>query len=257
MKGVRSPIGDLKKLSGELKDFLREVDPPKVYNPVSWPEGSISLGAEVNDPQIMRGRGYCKIRGISPEIIREMRLAICTKGPFRNRIIFPVFDSGGRLIFFQGRAMWAPRDNSSHFIKTLSSKKREGSAGAGDCLLNLQYLISKGETERVLLVEGPVDCAHAWPDAVCTWGKKISERQISMLIQAGVKEVDLCWDSDAVPQMERYAPELAGIFKVRIVRLPFGCDPGILSKEEIENARRDAGIWGSGDQLNTLRLELN
>jgi DNA primase len=139
-------------------------------------------------------------------------------------------------------------------IKVLSPRSQEGFAGPADCLLNLGYVSDRLAlfNRRCLLVEGPVDCAHAWPDAVASWGKKISPQQIELLIRAGVQGLDLCWDSDASAEMMRVSPILADLFDLRIVTLPPGRDPGDLSKEQIEACRADAVHLGSGDRLARL-----
>jgi DNA primase len=180
-----------------------------------------------------------------------MRLGVCVSGRFQGRVIFPVFDHADRLIFYQGRATWKEHPRERRHIKTLSPRLDEGCAGPGDCLLNLSYVQQTG-LRRVLVVEGPIDCAHAWPDAVATFGKKISARQIELLVRAGIREIDLCWDADAVAEMQELAPGLADVFSVRVVQLPPGTDPGDLTKEEIEQYRAQAATWGTGERLMRL-----
>jgi DNA primase len=192
---------------------------------------------------------YCMQRNIPEYVVAEMKLGVCSRGRFANRLMFPVFDSGGRLIFYQGRAMSKPRAYE-RFIKTLSPRSDTTvEAGPADCLLNLQYLIDHAKTERVLLVEGPVDVAHAWPDAVGLFGKRISGRQIELLMRAGVKELDLGLDPDAAADALKVAPMLADLFTLRVVRWPLGSDPGSLTKDAIEDYRAQAVLWGTGDRL--------
>jgi DNA primase len=185
-----------------------------------------------------RALAYCAERGIPEYVIEEMRLGVCVEGRFANRLIFPVFDSGGRLIFYQGRAMWKPAAGAKH-IKTLSPRvEHDGQAGAGDVLLNLDFLKAAGALpRRVAVVEGPIDCAHAWPDAVASFGKHLSSGQIEQLVKAGVREIDLCWDADAIRDALRVSASLADLFAVRVVEFPDGKDPGDLSKAEIEYHR--------------------
>jgi DNA primase len=231
----------------------------EVPNAMVWPEGYHSLAAPPTSPDLVkrwaRAVGYCKFRGIEDYVVHEMKLGFCTSGRFRNRLIFPVFDYGGRLVFYQGRAMW-PAQAHKRYIKTLSPRLEEGYAGASDVLLNLSYLVARGQPERVLVVEGPVDCAHAWPDAVASFGKQLSARQMQLLVRAGVKEIDLGWDPEEMKTTEKQAAKLTDLFTVRVVTWPPGKDPGDLTKEEIDGHRQQAKLWGSGDRLGKLTNSL-
>ncbi len=272
LTGHRAAVGRVDKIADEVE---RIEAPRRTWREMPWPEGWRLLHNTMTRetrPVVWGGiygtyppppaphqeeavaLAYCEQRGIPPYVITEMRLGVCVSGAMKDRLIFPCFDSGGRLIFYQGRATWAPRPRELRHIKVLSPRSEEGFAGPADCLLNLSYVAERLAlfNRRCLLVEGPVDCAHAWPDAVATWGKKISPRQTELLIRAGVQGVDLCWDSDAVAEMMRVSPMMADLFDVRIVTLPPEKDPGDLSKEQIESCRANAARAGSGDRLARL-----
>ena len=271
ISGHQTAIGRIDKIADDPEP---EPAPLRVPKQVPFPEGFIWLRpfgygpapAAVWPPQdaYFKALQYCHQRGIPGEVVEEMKLGVCTTGLFRGRVIFPCFDSGGRLIFYQGRATWAEHPRERRHIKTLSPKLEEGCAGPADCLLNLEFVQRAGYT-RVLVTEGPIDCAHAWPDAVATWGKKISPRQIELLVRAGVRELDLCYDSDpprrgrdgqpipgGIEAMLKAAPELVDVFTVRVVHLPTGTDPGNYTKEEIEHFRSQATTWGTGERLMRL-----
>ena len=273
MEGHQEAIGRIDR----LVDLVPADEAPAgPFRPavMPWPEGyrvlnvaeMQRLGCLPAEPhELVKAVSYVSQRGILPYALEAMRLGMCVAGPMRGRLIFPCFDSGGRLIFYQGRAMWAPRANELRHIKTLSPRHEKGHAGPGDCLLNLQYVADHVDTDRVLVVEGPVDCAHGWPDAVATWGKKISPRQMELLVRAGVKSLDLCWDNDTLSQEQRdrgvingyeaavkAAPGLVDLFEVRVVQLPPDVDPGDLDKQQIEDYRAAAPRWGSGDRLMRL-----
>jgi DNA primase len=253
MSGQMQAVGRIDMVEYRLGDRIRtRVEVP---NEMVWPDYYCSLTG-YPQPQMLemwiKAVAYCRFRGIGDNVVAEMRLGFGAKGLFCNRLIFPVLDSGGRLIFYQGRAMW-PKTTQKHYIKTLSPKREEGYAGASDVLLNLQYLSEHGLPERVLVVEGPIDCAHAWPDAVASFGKQLSARQMQLLVRAGVKQVDLGWDPEEVKTTERQAALLTDLFIVRVVTWPAGKDPGDLSKSEIEHYRQKARVWGSGDRLGTLQ----
>jgi len=250
LTGQQAAIGRIDQLSAVVTE-----EKPRQWIPkeVLWPEGFEAIGVQSRTG--MQGIAYCMKRGIPDYVAQAMRLGVCTSGRFRNRLVFPVFDGAGRLVFYQGRAMWEPRAYERH-IKTLSLRVELDkddcpiTAGASDCLLNLEYISTQEDSvDRVLVVEGPIDCAHAWPDAVATFGKRISGKQIELLVRAGIKELDLCYDADAAEDMLRQAPALADLFLVRVVQLPTGTDPGDLTKDEIEYHRGNAIEWGTGERV--------
>jgi len=254
MTGHQQAVGRIDVLDKRLAGHQ---DRPRVEvpNAMVWPDGFHTLAQPPTAREMVdwwvQAIGYCRFRGIEEYVVQEMQLGFCTKGRYRRRLIFPVFDYGGRLVFYQGRAMW-PRVTHKRYIKTLSPKLEEGYAGASDVLLNLAYLVARGIPERLLVVEGPIDCAHGWPDCVATFGKRLSDRQMQLLVRAGVKQIDLGWDPEEMKTTEKQAAMLTDLFEVRIVQWPSGKDPGDLSKEEIEGFRRQARVWGSGDRLSRL-----
>lgn len=267
MSGYRGAVGriDILEQTLEPEDTRRLGWIPK---PLPWPDGFGWLtpfeaapwkGVASQAVTYAVGREW-------PEYAAEaMRLGVCRTGRFRGRIIFPVFDPGDRLIFYQGRATWTPDPRERH-IKTLSPRRDnpDEQSGPSDCLLNLQFVESR-QLDHVLAVEGPTDAIKAWPDVVATFGKSFSLRQMELLVRAGVKKLDICWDNDIITPEQRargvisgyeaalkVAPQLADLFEVRVVCLPPGFDPGKLDKGAIEGYRAQAQRWGHGDRLSRI-----
>lgn len=251
LTGNQTAIGRIDRLESELG--TGQVARPTSWIPpaVQWPESfeRVSFATEAS----RAGVAYCYKRGISMSVAEAMHLGVCTRGKQAGRLVFPVLDHAGRLLFYQGRAMFdADAVPGRRYVKTLGrARENENEAGSGDCLLNLQHVV-KLRLTRVLVVEGPVDCAHAWPEAVCLFGKKISPRHIELLMRAGIRELDLGLDLDAEADVKRIAPLLADLFTVRTVRWPDGKDPGQLSEAAIADCRARATVWGSGDRLSRL-----
>lgn len=180
---------------------------------------------------------YALKRGITLEDVRTFGLLWCDQGRYAHRMVFPVWHEGV-LVYWQARAMWEEFEHPGpgKYIKSLNPPRVEGAAGSGDVLFNLHQ--AKGY-RRVCVTEGPIDAIHVGPDAVCTFGKKISHAQVGMLHRAGVKELDLMWDGPsqsephgAWPEMFMAAEFLRSQFVVRLVFLPRG-DPGDYPREEL------------------------
>jgi len=251
LTGNHTAIGRIDRLSLELGDKSGPVRTSSWVPPaVPWPETFARVGFET--PAARAGAAYCYRRGISLSVAADMSLGVCTAGKQAGRLVFPALDHADRLLFYQGRAMWDPRPGE-RYVKTLGrARATEHDAGSGDCLLNLQ-IVKRCNLQRVLVVEGPVDCAHAYPHGVALFGKRLSARQLELLMRAGIRELDLGLDLDAASEMARIAPLLADLFTVRIVRWPAGTDPGVLTPEQIAQCRDQAVVWGSGDRLRTLQ----
>lgn len=184
---------------------------------------------------------YCEQRGITSQDVVQFGLVYCDSGRYRNRLIFPVW-SEGKLLYYQARAMWTPVPGE-HFVKALNPLSVPGALGPTEVLMNLD---TAKYHPRVAITEGPIDCIHAGSSAVCTFGKKISDAQILLLVKAGVKAVDLLWDGPtpsepqgAWPEMLQAANRLAAFFDTKLVFLPYG-DPGDYTREELDRFREVA-----------------
>lgn len=208
--------------------------------PVDWPRGWRPI-----TPELYGDLPYLARRGIAYDDVRQYGLVVCTVGRFRQRLIFPVFERG-RLVCYQGRAMW---DASEHdfttgpYIKCINAKRELGAATTSDVLFNLDRARTHA---RVAIVEGPIDAIRTGADAVCSFGKALSQAQIQKLRRAGVVALDLMWDgpSETEPrgarrEMERVSPMLADLFDLRVVYLPSG-DPGSMERNEIDRLRSAA-----------------
>lgn len=219
---------DLSALGEDWEPVEELVDPTPIPPPPGWLPITTSLP-------------YCEQRGISIEDVQQFGLVYCATGRYRNRLIFPVWENN-KLMYYQARAMWDGRPGEK-FTKSLNPPKTPGAIGPSEVLMNLDVAKTY---PRVAITEGPIDCIHAGVDAVCTFGKKISYRQITKLVHAGVRAIDLMWDGPttsepkgAWPEMLRVAARLSGIFDVKLVFLPQG-DPGDYSRDDLMRFRENA-----------------
>lgn len=189
---------------------------------------------------------YMERRGITMEDARCFGLFYCPPGSgrYRNRLIFPVWESG-RLIYWQARAMyeedeWRSSRPGDRFIKALNPERTPGAVVSSEVLMNIEQAC---QYARVAIVEGPMDCLRTGPDAVCTFGKQMSPAQVRRLLVRGVTAVDLLWDGPkskephgAWPEMFEIAPWLSTFFDVRLVFLPSG-DPGDWTRDHLRYFR--------------------
>lgn len=223
---------------------LRELPEPKQIKAVL----ETGLASEIAPPEnwtdIHSPLPYMLKRGITMNDVRLFGLLWCPAGRYRNRIVFPVWEKG-RLLYWQARAMWEKHDQFvGKFIKALNPPTTPGAVVSSEVLMNLD---TAAKFPRVAVVEGPMDVIRTGPDAVCTFGKAISNAQVKRLLDAGVKGLDLMWDGPtpeepdgAHPEMVQVTPWLSTFFDVRLVLLPQG-DPGDWTREHL-NYYRAHGI---------------
>ncbi len=213
-------------------------------------------------PEGAAARGYLKERGISDEYavkfglgyapvsrdglhtylaqkgytVEEMMGAGLLSGSsaqpydrFFNRLMFPIFDAGGRVIGFSGRVMGQGEPKYLNSPESEIFNKRKN--------LYMMNLAKKSRRGYVLLVEGNVDVLSlhqaGFDNAVASLGTALTKEQC-LLIKRYFSEAVLCYDSDkagtgaarrAIPLLEE-----AGL-KVRVARVTGAKDPDELIKK--------------------------
>lgn len=182
-------------------------------------------------------------RQITLEDARLFGLGWCDRGRYAGRLIFPVWEDR-RLLYFQGRAMWAEVPGR-RYLKSLNPPAGENNAVSSELLMNLDQA---RWYPRVAIVEGPTDLLRVGADAVCTFGKRITDAQIGRLLRAGVRAIDLMWDADAAVEMKTVAKRLNGVFDLKLVFLPSG-DPGDFPREYLAQARIRAQDYRQNSEL--------
>ena len=171
---------------------------------------------------------------------------------FRNRIIFPIGDAGGRVVAFGGRALGEARAKYLNSPETpLFSKGR------------LLYNFHHARAVR----DGPVIVAEGYMDvialadaglerAVAPLGTALSEAQLARLWRLDPEPV-LCFDGDKAGQaaawraLERALPLLAPGQSLRFAFLPPGEDPDSLVRAQGRPAM-DAVIAGARPLVEVL-----
>jgi len=168
-------------------------------------------------------------RGISPKTYKKFNAFEHGKNDFKNRINFPITNSGGKIVCFQGRdytmterakyKFWPPNVSPPLFpqVKTIQS--------------------------RIILVEGLFDMLNlhdkGLENAVCCFGvNKFSPEKLDLLKVSGVMGIDVLFDGDkAGKEASEKVKEICKGFPVRVVNLKSG-DPGELSQPQVNSLRK-------------------
>lgn len=175
-------------------------------------------------------------KGVDPKKMQELGLINISKGKcydrFRNRVIFPIINTSGKVIGFGGRAI--AKDDIPKYLnspETIVFQKKNNLYG-----LN----ISKGDVVKegyIILVEGYMDVISLYQNGVknvaASLGTALTENQ-GRLIYRYVKDVVLSYDSDNAGR----AAALRGIeilksqgCKVKVLHVTGGKDPDDFIKE--------------------------
>ena len=147
---------------------------------------------------------------------------------FRDRIMFPIRDSRGRVIAFGGRVLGEDKPKYLNSPETPVFQK-------GSELYGLYESKKSGEKfTRLLLVEGYMDvialAQMGIRNAVATLGTATSARHLTRIFRA-VSEVVFCFDGDAAGRnaawraLETSLPLMEDGRRVRFLFLPDGEDP--------------------------------
>lgn len=139
-------------------------------------------------------------RGISEELSEKGGLI--SKRPdtgeyvdrFRDRIIFPIYDSKGKVIAFSGRALKDMKPKYLNSSETPIFNKRK-------LLYNLDKAkASMRKEKKAVLFEGFADVIKAWEagvqNGVATMGTALSEQHAAML-RRYADEIIICYDGDS------------------------------------------------------------
>ncbi|BFM50816.1 DNA primase [Marinomonas sp. THO17] len=154
---------------------------------------------------------------------------------FRDRIIFPIRDSRGRVIGFGGRAFGDEKPKYLNSPETPVFQKSQELYGLFEAKQNTQQL------DQIIVVEGYMDvivlAQHGITNAVATLGTSVNSNHIRKLFKL-VSKVILCFDGDkagrsaAIRGLEASLPVMQDEKQVRFLFLPEGEDPDSLVRKE-------------------------
>ncbi|MDX1497577.1 MAG: DNA primase [Salinisphaeraceae bacterium] len=174
------------------------------------------------------------------QLLTKAGLAIAKDGGgvydrFRDRIMFPIRDSRGRIIAYGGRTMG---DDSAKYLNSPETPlfhKGRNLYGLYEAKQALK------EIPRLLVVEGYMDVValaqHGIQWAVATLGTATTEEHIQALAKV-TPQIVFCFDGDRAGKqagwraLERALPALRDGFELRFLFMPEGEDPDSLVRSE-------------------------
>jgi DNA primase len=170
-------------------------------------------------------------KGIDPRVMREFRAFTTDSFGLEGYICVPVYQHG-KLRFIESRLQALAADKPKYY-------RRPQKAVTSDCLFPLDKLKN---TSYVILVEGLYDMLNMWQlgykNTLCIFGAtNFSKTKLELLDRLGITRVDIAMDAD--PAGQRAAEKIADLLDsrniyARIIKLPEGYDPGILTQKQAE-----------------------
>ena len=184
---------------------------------------------------------YLKSQGVDTKIMVELGLVSESKGKyydkFRNRVMFPIINTSGKVIGFGGRAI-NPDDNPKYLNSPESKifQKKNNLYGLNTSRQNV------GKEGYIILVEGYMDTIALYQAGVtnvaASLGTALTENQ-ARLIKRYTKNVILSYDADGAGR----AAALRGLdilkaedCKVRVLHVTDGKDPDEYIKKNGKDA---------------------
>lgn len=194
--------------------------------PLQWPDGYFSIATDVAKPGVQ----YLEGRGIPFDLALKLKIKY---NPSHKQVVFPVY-SNGKLVGYQGRSIDpnCPKERSKY---TLPGFQKSHYVMFEDTI----------KSDAVIVAEGPISAikfANCDIGYVATMGKYISEKQVELLKQKGIKRIYLALDRDAIAEIKNFVSKYVGVFRIYFVSVPehrddFGDCTFDECKESYQNAK--------------------
>ena len=222
-------IDDYKSLDDFILEFnkYRNEDVFKLeqFKPVLLPKEYVRLSRKKYLDDSMGSIGklayrYLKNRGVSWKDILINRVGYCYDGYYQMRIIIPVLNDRGDVIYFTAVSI-----NNKVFPKSLQPKNKGGYISKDKVIWNLNGIKRGGS---LTLCEGFFD-AVVTLNGVALLGKVLSPYQVKLIYEKQPSEIIIALDGDAIIQIHPLVKSIFGFCRsIKIVILPDGKDPNDL-----------------------------
>ena len=187
---------------------------------------------------------YLLRRGFTKAQIAQYRVGVSSEFGFKDRVIFPSFDSHQNLNYFIARSIDKNErrryKNCSHPRKNLIFRE-----------FDLDF------SSHLILTEGVFDLINCPENSTCVLGSWLDERYL--LFQKIVKNrtpVTICFDPDAQHKAIKVAKNLHEYCVDVKISLHKGKDFGDMSSDEVDNCLRDAKPYDNVERVEYLISEL-
>ena len=186
---------------GSIKEILQEKS-LKIKN--SWKEHCEPIRTFNEDILDVLGSAdsFAQQRGLDSQVFQKYKIGVAKRGPMGGRIVVPIRNVYGKIVGFTARKTAQNNPGAPKWLHW-PGRNEKGSIKTSLHLLNIDN-VTKYNTENNLstcvLTEGPFDVIKmemsGIKNSLCTFGAKISDAQIDILKNIGIKNVILAYDAD-------------------------------------------------------------
>jgi DNA primase len=174
-------------------------------------------------------KGYTTKQLLEAGLIGRSEERESTYDRFRNRLMFPIWDTKGRVIAFGGRIL---KDGEPKYLNSPDTPLF--AKGKTLYAYNLALPIARQEEESLIVVEGYMDVISmhqgGLKTAVAPLGTALTPEQMGLLWRGGGDPV-LCFDGDSAGMRAAHRAALKGLETIKVGQtlkfcfLPTGSDP--------------------------------
>lgn len=172
---------------------------------------------------------YLNERGIELNVIKEANLHYCYHGKFKNRIIIPIYYQG-KLVNYVGRT-WDKKAEKRY----LNCSNNESLISTKNLLYNYDNVQN---CDILIVVEGIFDCFKAGLDrSIATLGTEMTLTQKHLILSLNPRQLIILFDNGAFEKAKDHVDWFSFYFsnKVKAIKIKGECDPGDMTREEIDN----------------------
>ena len=215
----------MKKLDEYKNDYIGKKTYKQKKDVVQLPNEFEPLWILSNTPEYRNALHYLKGRGIDTIDIRRYNIGYCESGDYGGMVIIPSYDLYGSLNFFTGRSYY-----EDSYMKHKNPPVTKDIIGFEN-MINWNIPIT--------IVEGAFDAITVRRNCIPLYGKVIMNNLKKMILQKGVKEVNLALDPDAIKNTLQTAEYLMNE-GVNVVVVPLKeQDPNDMGRNDFYNLVRN------------------
>lgn len=253
-------LGATKLILDKVKSFMNQEilakwteqreEKPKIitYKAITLPDEYKTFEGKLDLTGLRAYKFLTEERGLTDGMIKAFKIGYCSTGKYFGRVILPIFDSNGTVVYFNARNILTEMKDRVKYYDPLE----KGSSIIKMSLVPMEFFINKNKP--IVLVEGLFDFYNT-PNAIPIMGTNILPGVLHFLLSDEISEIILALDGGTTPKMIRYANTLRSFGKrVKYVRLNDEEDPGSLNYNTMRSViNKDQRYL---DDLETLRLKL-
>jgi transcription elongation factor Elf1 len=239
-------------------------DKQKTFKCPPPPTNCKNLMANFNNPEAFPFFGYLMRRGITLEHIQQHSISYVTEGEVElldgrkmtliNHVVFFTLDENRKPLYWNTRSI-----DPDPFIKSFNAPSKEGEYSKQNTVFNLNNLQN---ADKIVVHEGVFDSIMTPGCGVATFGKKVTEEQVKLILKVAQKyklPIYLYLDTDAWKEMITTADMIRSMDPNQVVYYVYSgsdLDANKLGFERVQELIDNAFLADSAGEMKLRMLNL-